>query len=855
MPADSIQSTQTIILIVLTLVHAESDNMARLNNKNKPNTNTNTSDVNSTTKLQQNDHGREREDNTKGRPRDNMKVKNESERNCEDRRWDIKGNWNGNGNGNMEGIVGRREIIKTEEEEELKGTGMTTQLPNPARPRMGKVIVGRRGKGGGGKDSDGFDIFNENNSSDLENNTENDDGNGLEEGEEGYYYDGINESLKNRREMKTMTISPDPSPSPRQRKKILDVMDVNLVRHGRGDLDMDMGMDDARTMGKHGHEHGHGYDKGNDSPSLHDFSSSPKRPVESVLNKTKDYLNDDSSDNEDEGEESQDEDDDSLDGFIVSDNEEISYYDTSNEEIEDEKIIKEVSLSPPSSPAFPSYPGRHHQKQTSPLRNKKHEKKDNKRRPRKEEKEEDGDSSLDDFIVSDDEEPSIHDMSEVEEKEIDDPSPSACSSPLPRPCTPPLRRSPRKGPTSTKSTSERAAPKKPFRESFINAVTSPLEEEEEDETSRQMQEDMAKLKLTSSTAPGDLFHDKKSDISESLNHLTIGDGVSLTESEIGRHSHSHSPSLKNEDDRQLREIEEFLCDFSEPGENENENENEIQEDDDDIIIIEKEKEKEKETEEKQKPIATPSPRKQQQSSATTKTAQKRAEVEERKASRARKKSFDCKKKSLADEFLKALDDATTGGQVQKLAATTGGVRVVWLSTLKSTAGRARWCRIPHSSYDTITNDRSPIRIPTTSTTKHEHEQEYKYAHRATIELAEHIVDDYERLINTITHEYCHLANNMISNNSKTERPHGKGFKTWGIKCQEALREHPIYGDFIDRVTTKHDYKINYKYVWCCEGCGVLFQRHSKSINTDLVRCGNCRGRLVQIQPKPRRKLN
>lgn len=125
-------------------------------------------------------------------------------------------------------------------------------------------------------------------------------------------------------------------------------------------------------------------------------------------------------------------------------------------------------------------------------------------------------------------------------------------------------------------------------------------------------------------------------------------------------------------------------------------------------------------------------------------------------------------------------------------------------------------------------------------------------HHASIELAEHIVDDEDRLINTLTHEYCHLANYMITGNSH-ERAHGNGFKKWGLACMKALQDHPVYGGGRITVTTKHDYKINYKYVWCCEGCGNLYQRHSKSINPLKVACGVCRGKLQQIKPKPRRK--
>jgi predicted SprT family Zn-dependent metalloprotease len=81
-------------------------------------------------------------------------------------------------------------------------------------------------------------------------------------------------------------------------------------------------------------------------------------------------------------------------------------------------------------------------------------------------------------------------------------------------------------------------------------------------------------------------------------------------------------------------------------------------------------------------------------------------------------------------------------------------------------------------------------------------------HYAVIELAEHIITNEYRLVNTLAHEFCHLANFMISN--VHDRPHSKSFKAWGQKCGKALRDHPIYGSQI-LVTTRHSYDIDYKY--------------------------------------------
>ncbi|KAJ5929479.1 hypothetical protein N7454_006429 [Penicillium verhagenii] len=191
----------------------------------------------------------------------------------------------------------------------------------------------------------------------------------------------------------------------------------------------------------------------------------------------------------------------------------------------------------------------------------------------------------------------------------------------------------------------------------------------------------------------------------------------------------------------------------------------------------------------------------------SKTALKKAETEARKAAKARRLSFDNKKAGFAETFLSVLDNAT----------------------LQKTAGRAHWQGI----NDRDSNGRQ---IPGTTT------------HHAKIELAERIIDNEYRLLNTLAHEYCHLANYMVS--KCHDNPHGTSFKLWGKKCAEALKDHPIYGGQIN-VTTKHSYQIDFKYVWACVSCGQTYGRHSKSIDTARVCCGACNNKLEQIKPKPR----
>ena len=58
------------------------------------------------------------------------------------------------------------------------------------------------------------------------------------------------------------------------------------------------------------------------------------------------------------------------------------------------------------------------------------------------------------------------------------------------------------------------------------------------------------------------------------------------------------------------------------------------------------------------------------------------------------------------------------------------------------------------------------------------------------------------------------------------------------------------------MTTKHDYDISYKYAWeCLNGqCGLVYERHSRSIDVKKQGCGKCKGRLVQVRPVPRSGL-
>ncbi|KAK4068485.1 uncharacterized protein Triagg1_7424 [Trichoderma aggressivum f. europaeum] len=196
--------------------------------------------------------------------------------------------------------------------------------------------------------------------------------------------------------------------------------------------------------------------------------------------------------------------------------------------------------------------------------------------------------------------------------------------------------------------------------------------------------------------------------------------------------------------------------------------------------------------------------------------------------RQTKKSFDAIKSQLAVDFLQQLDAQITHGRVGELTQSTGGVKIVWSNTLKTTAGRANWKRetvIPKHTGDSAKADVK------------------QYRHHSSIELSEKVIDDELRLLNVIAHEFCHLANFMI--NGITDNPHGKEFKVWAAKCTQ------LFGSQGIKVTTKHSYEIDFKYVWTCTACGCEYKRHSKSIDPKRHRCGACKASLEQTKPIPR----
>ena len=109
---------------------------------------------------------------------------------------------------------------------------------------------------------------------------------------------------------------------------------------------------------------------------------------------------------------------------------------------------------------------------------------------------------------------------------------------------------------------------------------------------------------------------------------------------------------------------------------------------------------------------------------------------------------------------------------------------------------------------------------------------------ARIELASKVLTDEHRLRATLLHELCHAAAWVIDGVRKP--PHGPVFKKWGTLSSQMYADLPV--------STCHNYKIEYKYIYRCENygksCHWEMGRHSKSVDTKQKCCGHCRGKIA-----------
>ncbi|MBW0478299.1 hypothetical protein O181_018014 [Austropuccinia psidii MF-1] len=168
--------------------------------------------------------------------------------------------------------------------------------------------------------------------------------------------------------------------------------------------------------------------------------------------------------------------------------------------------------------------------------------------------------------------------------------------------------------------------------------------------------------------------------------------------------------------------------------------------------------------------------------------------------------FAKRRDELAEGLIEKLDDQVFGNQLPAQLA------LVWSKRLNTTAGRAKWTTVKDSAGNILRE-------------------------KVEIELSTKVVDSVEKLRNTLAHELCHVAT-WIIDRQKDEK-HGRYFKAWARKIHKLMPEI--------EVTTKHHYKIAYKFNWRCtnDDCDITYGRHSKSIKVNKHMC-ICGASLVEI---------
>ncbi|XP_020289260.1 uncharacterized protein LOC109857403 [Pseudomyrmex gracilis] len=102
-----------------------------------------------------------------------------------------------------------------------------------------------------------------------------------------------------------------------------------------------------------------------------------------------------------------------------------------------------------------------------------------------------------------------------------------------------------------------------------------------------------------------------------------------------------------------------------------------------------------------------------------------------------------------------------------------------------------------------------------------------------IVLATKILDEPDRLRDTLIHEMCHAAAWLINDISDG---HGPYWMAWATKAMKIFPELPP-------IRRCHDYKIKTKFTYRCTSCGYSIGRHSKSLDTEKSRCGYCFGKF------------
>ncbi|XP_012498337.1 PREDICTED: acidic repeat-containing protein [Propithecus coquereli] len=107
---------------------------------------------------------------------------------------------------------------------------------------------------------------------------------------------------------------------------------------------------------------------------------------------------------------------------------------------------------------------------------------------------------------------------------------------------------------------------------------------------------------------------------------------------------------------------------------------------------------------------------------------------------------------------------------------------------------------------------------------------------AKIQIAVKVCDSADRLRDTLIHEICHAASWLIDG---IRDSHGDAWKYYAMKSNMVHPELPL-------VTRCHNYTINYRIQYECTQCKSRIGRYTKSLNTNLFICAQCKGTLVML---------
>jgi hypothetical protein len=75
-----------------------------------------------------------------------------------------------------------------------------------------------------------------------------------------------------------------------------------------------------------------------------------------------------------------------------------------------------------------------------------------------------------------------------------------------------------------------------------------------------------------------------------------------------------------------------------------------------------------------------------------------------------KKAFLQAREQLALDLVREVDDKVMGGKLSASTITTGGVKLIWSTRLRTAAGRAHWTRVKSRPLDDQTKDQHNLKI-------------------------------------------------------------------------------------------------------------------------------------------------